>query len=298
MSKVVRFLNEWIDKSISTCRMRRKTWDLRGIRKIPIYFVCIIERLLLLITGDSKGKELFNEYLDNGRIIEIKPLSDISKCVRFYLPYLRYDKYLEGDLIQKEIYRYGSFYENTLLDYLMDKKYLPKGSNIMDWGSNIGNHTLYFATVVEANHIWCFEPVKSTFEILKRNIEINNLQERVSIYNVGLGEKYSKASIGHKDEENCGGTSIKENGEGDLVIESIDSMAIDDKIDFIKIDVEGFEYHALIGAANLIKKNRPIMFIEIAENNLELVDDLLNEWGYKAQEEFAGYNYIYKYISI
>ena len=52
------------------------------------------------------------------------------------------------------------------------------------------------------------------------------------------------------------------------------------KISVIKVDIEGLEYHFLIGAKEVILQHRPIIIIEIFKQNKLKVDELLTEYGY------------------
>ncbi len=163
----------------------------------------------------------------------------------------------------------------------------------MDWGGNIGNHSLFFAVIVGAKHVWTFEPVYETYKVLDKNIRINKLDEKVSINNVGLGAHTSTASIDTFDENNCGETSIKEDEDGDIKMEAVDNLNIENKIDFIKIDVEGFEYNALKGAGQLLRRDKPTLFIEIFPDNYEKVNGLFKEFGYFMKKDIGMANYLY-----
>ena len=55
----------------------------------------------------------------------------------------------------------------------------------------------------------------------------------------------------------------------------------EDKIDLIKIDVEGFEYQVLSGAKKTLAKYNPVIIIESFANKFEQVNSLLNSYGYK-----------------
>jgi hypothetical protein len=57
------------------------------------------------------------------------------------------------------------------------------------------------------------------------------------------------------------------------------------KIDFIKIDVEGFEYEVLAGARELLLRDKPIIMVEVQVKQ-RLVADLLSNLGYVAYDEY------------
>lgn len=64
----------------------------------------------------------------------------------------------------------------------------------------------------------------------------------------------------------------------------LDELSIDKKIDFIKIDVEGFENEVILGGTELIQRNKPAIFVEIFEENRSAVGETLKKLGYVLQE--------------
>lgn len=197
------------------------------------------------------------------------------------------------DFIQKHLVDKNEFFEQHLLKEL--DQYLPEDAIILDLGANIGNHTLYWltASTKNINKVYSFEPVKETFDILQKNIELNNLQDRVNIYNVGLYDKETNAEIAKFDMNNIGGTSLKE-GNGDLILKRLDDIQIDEAhIDFMKIDVENLELQLLKGGVQLINKFKPTIFIESWPDFYSKVNDFLIKNGYKKIKNFDSHNYLY-----
>lgn len=196
------------------------------------------------------------------------------------------------DYIQRTIVETGNFYEIADLLYL--DQYLNTDSIILDVGANIGNHTIYWGKRTNVKKIYAFEPIKSTFNKLQKNIEINGLEKRTKIFNIGIGSSNSKASIDVYDPANCGGSSIQIDSNGDLEIRTIDSLNItEDYINLIKIDTEGFEYDVLKGGINTIKRYRPLIYSEIDEENKQKVFELLSDLNYKLQPQVKSTNYLF-----
>ena len=215
---------------------------------------------------------------------------DIGKS-KFYLPNY------EEDLVQGSVYNGRTYFE---FGYLLEtQKYLPKKPTIIDIGANIGNHTLFWANECSAKKIYAFEPMPYTFKILKKNIKINNLQERVQLYNIGLSEKETKGVIKSFDKTNIGGTRLTEapsDKKGNIKLKTLDSFNFDDKkIDLIKIDVEGMDYLVLTGAIKTIKKYKPLILIESFPEEYNITKRILLALGYKIIKEFNSYEYLYAY---
>lgn len=121
--------------------------------------------------------------------------------VRFYVPYYPID------MIQRHIVNTKTFFEQEILESL--NKYIPENSVIFDIGANIGNHSIYWCIRRNVSKIYAFEPVRDTFEILKRNIELNGLRDKVVLHNIGLSDRRGEAGYVNYRMENIGSTRLK-----------------------------------------------------------------------------------------
>lgn len=124
-----------------------------------------------------------------------------------------------------------------------------------DVGSNIGSYTILASGVAGANSI-AFEPVPSTYQFLKRNIELNELQKISKSYNVGVGNEKGKLKFTNDfDTVNhvvVGNEESVNSIEVDIV--TLNDVFLDTQIPtLMKIDVEGFEKSVLQGANNILK---------------------------------------------
>ena len=151
-------------------------------------------------------------------LLEVKKIhagGSIYKAGRetlFYLPKLDLKA---GEFIQNRIFLEGNYFERRRL--LQARKYIKKKGVVLDIGANLGNHTLFFLKECGAERVYAFEPVKSTFQILKKNICLNHLQDKAVLYNAALGEKRCGARVvynpadagGNRVEAAGGGTQIR-----------------------------------------------------------------------------------------
>ena len=198
--------------------------------------------------------------------------------IKFYLPY--YSK----DSIQKHIAQTQNFYELDFLNHICTIKNgivtnAVQDGLVLDIGANIGNHTIFFLTK-KAKKVFSFEPVKDTFDILKKNIEINNFQNKVHLFNAGVGQTKGKAILKYYNSKNIGMSQLCSDQNGDIPIISIDELNIDEKINFIKIDVEGFEADVIKGMTETLKRNKPLVMIEIRDYLFAEIDNILQSIGY------------------
>ncbi len=136
-------------------------------------------------------------------------------------------------------------------------------SVVVDVGANIGYYTLLMAK--KCKKVYAIEPDKKCFEILKKNVEENNLKNVVLINKAASNKKENRFLI--KDEENQGNSRISEmrNEKIDtrIMTETLDNMLINEQyISLIKVDTQGFEPEVIKGAKKIIKRDKPTLFLE------------------------------------
>lgn len=224
-------------------------------------------------------------------MIEQDKIFEIRKA-KFYLPHYPVDSISDVMVGMKD---YWDNWRGGALPII--DKYLDEGAVILDIGANIGSHTVYWALERNAKKIYSFEPLPDTFSILQTNIKLNNLEDRVRIYDVGLSDTVCHTDVQHYSEMNIGGTSFIKRESGQFQFKTLDSFNIQEHIDLIKIDVEGAEVDVLNGAVNTIQKSHPIIVLETFTHKQE-VDAVLDKMGYRQVDTIReGEDYIYKFFA-
>ncbi len=225
-------------------------------------------------------KRLYDQLFLNNPVL-------IVQDVQMYLPLFYVDH------IQKLIYRDRNFYELETLQYLQTN--YGNFQNILDIGSNIGNHMLYYCSNMQAKQVICFEPNSFNHGVLCKNVELNNLQQVVTVHNCALGEKTGKGIQKDFSNSNTGMNRIEAaavHEEGAIEIKRLDDFGYSD-IDFVKIDVEGFEVEVLKGAANTLRNSKAVVMIEVFEKSRQQVNELMESYGYRNTHAIEEYNLIY-----
>ena len=172
----------------------------------------------------------------------------------------------EGDSITQEVQKKGEYDTNTL-NSLSEILAEIQPNISLDVGANIGNHALVIAR--HSKKVVAFEPVTFVFDVLHSNIK-QNYAHNITAANLGLSDKSAEVVIHIPHNGNLGSSSIIASAlESEQL--TIHTVAGDDylnqnfdgqQIDFIKMDVEGHEAMALMGLAETIKKNQPLILLE------------------------------------
>lgn len=141
---------------------------------------------------------------------------------------------------------------------------------VLDIGANIGWYSLTLSRGVKNLKIHAFEPLPSTYELLNKNIQLNQV-ENISVHNVGLSNKneITEFFIDPKLSVNASAKNVAETKDAVAVsckIVKLDKLVQDEginKVDFIKCDVEGAEYFSFLGGKETLIKYKPIVFSEM-----------------------------------
>ena len=151
--------------------------------------------------------------------------------------------------------------DKIIRQHLIDK-------DVIDGGACTGDSALMFAEYKFINKIYSFEPIKTSYENLKKTLEVNNCFKAEAIHK----------ALSNQD----GSTEIM--GEICQTI-TVDSFAKDKKIGCIKFDLEGMETKALRGAEATIKRDKPLLLICLYHTPEDFfgIKPLIESWnlGYK-----------------
>jgi FkbM family methyltransferase len=182
--------------------------------------------------------------------------------------------------IDLSLFLFGSFQK-----YIWDNKFLkfPNNPVIFDVGANIGSIALNLARSYPDSLVYCFEPTNYAYQKLLKNISLNpDISEKIIPIQAFLGETekksdrdkaYSSWKIdGTKSDHPLHGGIEQSATEIQLSIDSVIESYKITKVDFIKIDVDGFELDVLSGAKKCLIAFRPIIVFEFMGHSGESID--------------------------
>lgn len=178
---------------------------------------------------------------------------------------------------------------------LQIKKELRNGMNILEIGANIGYYVLLESKHIGSGKIYALEPDPRNLNLLTINVYLNNLQDQVKIYPYATGNSNKKIDFYFSDCYNLSGMVSKTNKRIKVKMIRIDDFFYKKEINFLRMDVEGYEFKILKGAKELLKKSIEGMFIEIHPRylremgtNVRNLLSWLYELGFKMKVAFEG----------
>ena len=127
----------------------------------------------------------------------------------------------------------------------------------LDVGAHVGFWSYYLALAFEQVH--AFEPNELFAQCFERNVRAKTAK----LHRVALGEAERRIAL-QVDPENTGATHVRPAAVGEIPMRRLDDFAFD-TVDFVKIDVEGFERQVLEGARETLRRCRPVVIVEQKE---------------------------------
>lgn len=231
---------------------------------ILIVLLLIITLILLIINYLKYNNE---KFINKSKHFKIKHF--ITK-LDLYIP--KNNKW-NDDLIS----RWKNHEYKTNIEILNILNKIDDKSIIIEAGGHIGDTTFFMSTYLnyidKKSLIYVFEPDISKCNYIQDIININKITN-IKIFNVGISNKFLNGSLDKK--AHAGAWTIKDGN--DFKIVPLDSINYKYKVSFIKLDVEGFEYNALLGAKKIINVFNPILCIE--RENKEIKEFLTKNFKY------------------
>lgn len=186
---------------------------------------------------------------------------DLYKTRFNYFFWLKKDSYLDQCIINNGIF------EESLTELV--KQIIKEGDIVFDVGANIGYYSVLFSRLIgNRGKVFCFEPTKYYGEVLNRNLKANKTSN-VKVFNVGLSNKKQKLEI------QIGNSSASFHNPVGSPLETkelVNLISLDEfieehtpqKIDLIKVDIDGHEPIFFEGAWNTLSKYNPIIILEVS----------------------------------
>jgi FkbM family methyltransferase len=177
-------------------------------------------------------------------------------------------------------------------DMLALKSLVSSGDSVADIGANVGVYTKELSSLVGlAGHVYSFEPILDTFEILQAVITKAHLSN-VCSFNAALGAQPAEHEMVIPDLGGFTGyywAHLARTGDSGQR-ETVKVLTLDDLwksnsidgLDFIKCDVEGGELEVIQGGLELVRSRLPGWLLEVSRETSDAVFSMLKSIGYRA----------------
>jgi len=173
---------------------------------------------------------------------------------------------------------------------------VAKGDVFLDVGAHIGKYAVPIAKIVGENGlVIAVEPHPTNYKTLLENIRLNGLKNVIAL-NIAAWSENRKMTlfIGDKPGHH---SAKKDFGRGSIIVKAkaLDNVLNElkvERVNWIKIDVEGAEFEVLNGLQNTLRKHRPTLIVEISKEQNK-IEDFISKLGYTL-EKIAPMYYLLK----
>ena len=224
---------------------------------------------------------------------------------KFNLGDITIKHHFTGDCVRLHSYKHKGYWyhgknrERATMELF--ERLIKCGDTVIEVGGHIGYISLYFKHLVgSSGKVIVFEPGENNLPYLLKNIEGKGVEvvqkavgkeegtcsfflDKLSGQNNSMVEEFfmrKKTETNAFDPESTGSREVRV--EVVTLDRWIGGRAV--KPDFVKIDIEGFEYNALLGMKQMIAQHRPILMVEVQMNQRE-IDTFFESLGYAVLQE-------------
>ncbi len=189
--------------------------------------------------------------------------------------------------------RLGLGRHSEALEYVYHlEKLVKRGDHCLDIGANLGYYTRTLAELVgPEGYVHAVEPMAPTRRVLEKNLR-KLLCQNIKIYPYALGEAEREVVMANDSARETGylgtGQNFVKEGDATCEVEARAEMRRGSelfgalpRLDFIKCDIEGYEWHVMREMRPLLERYRPMVLIETGGENRSRIIALFEELGYR-----------------
>jgi FkbM family methyltransferase len=175
-----------------------------------------------------------------------------------------------NEVIDSSLYYSGTF--EPKIEKIIEK-YVQPGMTVIDIGANIGYHTFRMARLARGGIVYAVEPTSWAYTKLATNAELNPAIDNIKFIRTGLaqtdaGEQEVTFRSSYRLDGRC------ETAPEKIYLQKLDSLLRDreiGRVDFIKLDVDGFEGLVLMGSVKTLKTDTPTLIVEITPSEMKKI---------------------------
>lgn len=236
----------------------RRTKALDSLRRLFILFQ--IDRVLRRLTKGRSTGHLFCRFVPGHHLYQVPTIREVR---------------IDDLALTLDISDYFSHYvyygfSDSSLSVLLSL--VREGDKVIDVGANIGVVGLRLARKIFPGKVLSIEPDKTNFEAASQNVRRNEVTN-LSLLNIAVGHRQGTGVMHERAPGNRAGNRMAPDGTTgyEVTMNLLDALVEVDQlrpVRLLKIDVEGYELRVLKGSRRLLQEDRPLLFVEIDDNNL------------------------------
>nr|WP_233446467.1 FkbM family methyltransferase [Paraburkholderia terrae] len=186
----------------------------------------------------------------------------------------------------------------ALLILDLRRRHFGDGVVAIDGGANVGVHTIEWSRHMYGwGEVHSFEAQEAVYYALAGNIALNNcmnVRARLAALGESCGEmsvprpdytrpaSFGSLELRQRENTEAIGQPISYDAQHGVKVPVIDLPSLNlDRLDFLKLDVEGMEVDVLRGARAVLERHRPVMLIEMIKSDRDAIQTFLTELGYR-----------------
>lgn len=246
------------------------SWGKAIVKAFPdVKFECFVDNHIRESIESGIPVIPFSEYVEKFR----DAIIIISSRIHYQE---MWEQLLAADIPEENIINAGKINDEFCMKQYFDlpelkQKWNSGGESLVDAGCLDGSSSIFFTKWCSGNYkkIWGFEPDKENAQRCEKAFELHGIKNyvvlRKGLWSMDTKLRFCAASNGL--------SKIAEDGD-DLVevVKLDDVIPLNEKITFIKMDIEGAEYEALIGAKKIIEEQKPKLAISVYHKPEDIVD--------------------------
>jgi FkbM family methyltransferase len=161
---------------------------------------------------------------------------------------------------------------------------VERGGVFYDVGANVGFYSLLASSLIDPGKVFAFEPWPLNIQFLMNHLKLNGVRN-VKAFEIAISDQVGTAFF--QGEETGAMGHLQTTGSFQVATSTIDSLIYEQSVappDCIKMDIEGGEYKALMGAKECFRKYKPKLFL--ATHGCAIHDEccrILRAWGYELE---------------
>lgn len=270
------YINKIVDNENEIIQIKKKLNKFSNCRFI-MYGAGLWAEKIITLFSDIKweyiiDKSKMKSEIFNVPVITYEEYRKTEKHDVFVIATRKYHSEIEGFLLRSGIKRNNIIDLGKVLDGMYKKQYfdlpyLTFGNNeiFIDGGCYDMQTSLEFIKMVKGNYrkIYAYEPDTNNFNKCSKFRDVKNL----AVINKGLWSCSEKLFFNKSGDE---ASKITDKGNDIIYCSSLDLDLECEKVTFIKLDIEGAELQALVGAKEIIKKHKPKIAVCVYHKNEDI----------------------------